>query len=187
MSNASSEQVQRTTSPSLSVIVSFFTGIGASAFGGSIPTHVVPSCLRRGWLTERESLEALNWCRCLPGAGGTNLSAYLGYCWQKAEGALLATLALVLPGSIAILVASKLLSNLPQQIVQASLIAVAAASIGLLLELTLKLARSTLTDYIQLLVAIATFVLVGIFRVPIPLVLVVIVPFTWHLNSKNQT
>jgi chromate transporter len=187
MSNASSEQVQQTTSPSLSVLVVLFAWVGASAFGGSIPTHVLPSCLRRGWLTERESLEALSWCRCLPGAGGTNLSAYLGYCWRKVEGAILATLALVLPGSVAILVASKLLSNFPEQIVQASLTAVAAASIGLLLELTWKLAKSAITDHLRFLVVIATFVLVGILRVPIPLVLVVIVPFTWHLNSKHQT
>jgi chromate transporter len=186
MLNAPSNQVQQTNAPSLGVLIAFFAGIGARAFGGSIPTHVLPSCLKRGWLTDSESLEALNWCRCLPGAGGTNLSAYLGYCWRKTEGAILATLALVLPGFVAILMASRVLSELPQQIVQASLTAVAAASIGLLLELTWKVAKSTITDYIGFLVTFTTFVLVGIFRVPIPLVLVVVVPFAWHLNSKTQ-
>jgi chromate transport protein ChrA len=87
---------------------------------------------------------------------------------------------------VAILVGSKLLSQLPEQIVQASLTAVVAASIGILLELTWKLAKPTITDYIRFLVAIAAFILVGIFRVPIPLALVVVVPFAWHLNSKTQ-
>jgi chromate transporter len=187
MSNASSEQVPQTTSPSLSVIVALFAGIGARAFGGSIVTHVLPYCLKRGWLTDCECLEALNWCQNLPGNRGTNLSAYLGYRWQETQGAILATLALVLPGSVAILVASKLLSQLPQQIVQASLTTVAAASIGLILELTWKLAKPNITNSMRLLVAIATFILVGIFRVPIPLVLVVVVPFAWHLNSKVPT
>jgi chromate transporter len=186
MLNAPSNQVQQTNTPSLGVLIAFFAGIGATAFGGSIPTHVLPCCLKRGWLTDSESLETLNWCQCLPGVRGTNLSAYLGYCWRKTQGAILATLALVLPGFVAILVASKLLSQLPQQIVQASLTAVAAASIGLMLELTWKLAKSSITDYIRLFVAITTFVLVGIFRVSIPLVLVVVVPFAWHLNSKLQ-
>ncbi|WP_033366519.1 chromate transporter [Mastigocladopsis repens] len=186
MSNASSNQAQQTNSPSLGVLVALFAGIGATAFGGAIPTHVLPSCLKRGWLTNSQSLEALNWCQNLPGNRGTNLSAYLGYCWRKTQGAILATLALVLPGSIAILVASRLLSELPQQIVQASLTAVTAASIGLILELTWKLAKPTITNYIRFLVAIATFILVGIFRIPIPLVLVVVVPFAWHLNSKTQ-
>jgi chromate transporter len=184
MSNISSDQGQQTDSPSLSAVVALFASVGARAFGGSIPTHVLPFCLKRGWLTESESLEALNWSRCLPGAGGTNLSAYLGYCWRKAEGAILATLALVLPGAIAILVVSRLLSALPEQIVQASLSAVAAASIGLILDLTLKLAKSSITDYIRLLVTTTTFVLVAIFRVPILVVLIIIVPFAWYLNSK---
>jgi chromate transport protein ChrA len=186
MSGASSNQVQQANSPSLSVLVAVFAGIGARAFGGSIPTHVLPFCLKRGWLTESESLEALNWCRSLPGAGGTNLSAYLGYCWQKTAGAILATLALVLPGSVVILLASKLLSQLPEHIVQASLTAVVAASLGLILDLTWRLAKPSITNYVQVLVAIATFILVGIVRVPIPLALVLLVPFAWHLNSKIQ-
>ncbi|MCX7594906.1 MAG: chromate transporter [Fischerella sp.] len=182
MSNASTKQ---TTSPSLGVIVALFAGIGARAFGGSIPTHVLPICLKRGWLTDRECLEVLNWCRSLPGTGATNISAYLGYYWQKTKGAVLATLAVTLPGSVAILVGAKLLSQLPEQIVQASLTAVVAASIGILLELNWKLAKSAITDYIQFLVAIAAFVLVGILRVPIPLALVIVVPFAWHLNQKK--
>lgn len=186
MSNASSSQAQPTNSPSLGVLVALFAAVGARAFGGSIPTHILPFCLKRGWLTDTESLEALNWCRCLPGAGGTNLSAYLGYYWRKTEGAILATLAVVLPGSVAILVASRLLSALPEQIVQASLSAVAAASIGILLDLNWKLAKSTITDHIRLLITSAAFILVGIFRLPIPLALVIVVPFAWHLNNKKN-
>lgn len=184
MLNAPSNQVQQTNAPSLGVLVAFFAGIGARAFGGAIPTHVLPFCLKRGWLTNSECLEAMNWCRSLPGTGGTNISAYLGYYWRKTEGAILATLAVVLPGSVAILVGSRLLSQLPQQIVQASLTTVVAASIGILLELNWKLAKSTITNYIQFLVMIAAFILVGIFRVPIPLALVVVVPFAWYLNNK---
>jgi chromate transporter len=184
MSNLSSNQVQQINSPSLSVLVALFARVGASAFGGSIPTYVLPSCLKRGWLTETQSMEALNWCRSLPGAGGTNLSAYLGYCWQKTEGAVLATLALVLPGSVVILLASRLLLELPQQIVQPALTAVAAASIGILLELTWKLAKSAIVDLARFLVVVITFILVGIFRFPIPLVLIVVVPFAWYVNNK---
>jgi chromate transporter len=184
MSNLSSNQVHETNSPSLNGLVALFATVGASAFGGSIPTYVLPSCLKRGWLTETQSIEALNWCRSLPGAGGTNLSAYLGYCWRKTEGAILATLALVLPGSVAILLASRLLSELPQQIVQPALTAVAAASIGILLELTWKLAKSAINDCTQFLMAMTAFILVGILRVPIPLVLITVVPLSWYVNSK---
>ncbi len=186
MLGASSNQVQQTNPPSLGVLVTFFARVGATAFGGAVQTHVLPFCLKRGWLTDRESLEALNWCRNLPGAGGTNLSAYLGYSWQKTKGAILATLALVLPGFVSILLASRILSQLPQNIVQASLTAVVAASIGLLLDLTWRLAKPSITNYVQVLVAIATFILVGILRLPIPLVSIIAVPFAWHLNSKTQ-
>ncbi len=186
MLGASSNQVQQTNPPSLSVLVAFFVRVGATAFGGAVQTHVLPFCLKRGWLTDSESLEALNWCRSLPGTGGTNLSAYLGYSWQKTQGAILATLALVIPGFVSILTVSRILSQLPQNIVQASLTAVAAASVGLILELTWRLGKPSITNNIQFFVAIATFILVGILRVPIPLVMVVVVPFAWYLNSKTQ-
>lgn len=184
MLGASSNQVQQTDPPSLGVLVAVFAGIGARAFGGSIPTHILPLCLKRGWLTERESLEALNWCQNLPGNKGTNLSAYLGYRWQETKGAILATIALVLPGALIILMASQVLSKIPQHIVQASLTTVAAASVGIILELTWKLAKPNIANYIHLIMAIATFILVGIFRVTIPLVMVLVIPFTWYLNSK---
>jgi hypothetical protein len=60
MSNASTKQVQQTNSPSLRVLVALFAGVEARAFGGAIPTHVLPFCLKRGWLIGSESLEALN-------------------------------------------------------------------------------------------------------------------------------
>jgi chromate transport protein ChrA len=186
MSGASSNQVQQANSPSLSVLVAVFAGIGARAFGGSIATHILPFCLKRGWLTDTESLEALNWCQNLPGNKGTNLSAYLGYRWQETKGAMLATVALVLPGSLIILVVSQVLSKIPQHIVQASLTAVVAASIGIILELTWKLGKPNIANYIQFLMAIATFILIGIFRFPIPLVMLVIVPCACYLNSKVQ-
>lgn len=141
-------------------------------------------------LTEKEYLEALNWSQSLPGPLATNLSAYLGWRFKGAWGALLSTIALVLPGACAILLASRFMSSVSQQqVIQGSLSAVAAAAVGLIVGMTWKLAcgsgeRSSL-DRSQLLIATIAFVLVGIFRIPVPLALVCIAPVMWYLENRK--
>jgi chromate transport protein ChrA len=186
MSSFLSNPPPQTSAPQLGALVTLFAKVGVTAFGGKVPIHVLPACLRHSWLTDSECLEAMNWCECLPGNNATNLSAYLGYRFQRAMGALLATLAMVLPGATIILLVSKLLAEVPQQVAQAVLTSVTAVGVGLLLELTWKLARPALVDHIQSVAAITTFVLVGIFGVPIPLAVVVITPAVWYLSSKSK-
>jgi len=143
---------------------------------------------RRGWLNEKEYLEAFNWCQCLPGPNGTNLSTYLGWRFKGPWGALLCPIVLLLPGATLVLVVSDLLAKIPQQpVVQGALNSVAAAAIGLLLGAISRLARSALNERIRLLVAVVTFVLVGIFRVPVYLVIVSmgLVLYCWD-NRENR-
>lgn len=170
----------------LKELVALFARVGMRAFGGQLPAHLWDSFVRHGWLTDKDYLEALNWCRCLPGNNGTNLSAYLGWRFKGAWGALLSTIALVLPGASALLLISMLLARVPQQhILQGALSSVAAAAVGLLLAMTWKLSRSMLGNRAQLVVAAITFVLVGPLSAPIPLVMALMVLVGWRLDKKD--
>jgi chromate transporter len=167
-------------------LVALFARVGTKAFGGQLPVHIWHSFVPHGRLTEKDYLEALNWCQCLPGPSATNLSAYLGWRFRGAWGALLSTVALVLPGAGALLLTSALLARVPQQhIVQGALSSVAAAAVGLLLGTTWRLSRSAIGNRVQLLVASVTFVLVGFLMVPVLLVSVLMVLVAWHLNKRN--
>jgi chromate transporter len=166
-------------------LIVLFAKVGAKSFGGALPAHLLHQCLKYGLLTEKEYLEALNWCQSLPGPNGTNLSAYLGWQFAGAWGAFLATIALVLPGALAILLASHLMSSVPQQhVLQGMLSSVAAAAVGLILGMIWKLA-SRLGDRTRLLISAIAFVLVGIFRTPVPLAIACIAPVIWYLDSRK--
>jgi len=170
----------------LSDVVALFARVGAKAFGGQLSVHIWHSFVRRGWLTEKDYLEALNWCHCLPGCNATNLSAYLGWRFKGGWGALLSTIALLLPGAGLLLLASALLARVPQQhIVQEVLSSVAAATVGLLLGTTWQLSRKAFGHPTHLLVTVVTFVLVGLLRLPIPLVIVLMLLVGWRLDKKD--
>ncbi len=176
---------QKISSPPLGVLFVIFAKVGVKSFGGALPAHLLHICLKHGWLTEKEYLEALNWCQSLPGPNGTNLSAYLGGHLKGAWGALLSTIALMLPGACAILLASRLISSAPQQpAIQGALSSVAAAAVGLILGMIWNLA-CRLSDRTQVLVVTITFVLVGILRIPVPLAIALLTPLLWRLSSKG--
>ncbi|MGB7441849.1 MAG: chromate transporter [Coleofasciculaceae cyanobacterium] len=173
------------SSLSLGNLVIMFAKVGMKAFGGALPVHLLHQCLKHRLLTEQEYLEALNWCQSLPGPNGTNLSAYLGCRLQGAWGALLATIAIILPGAFFILLASHLLSIAPeQQLLQSALSSVAAAAAGLALGITWRLALR-LGNHTRLFISAVTFVLVGIFRMPTPLAIALIAPFIWLVFEQT--
>lgn len=162
-----------------------FTQVGAKAFGGQVPVHLWDSLVTRGWLSQRDYLEAVNWSQCIPGCNGTNLSAYLGWQFKGVWGAVLATIALLLPGMGVLLCIATLMTTVSQnQAVQGVLSAVAAATVGLLLGITWKIARSTLGHPIKVFIAAAAFLLIGVLRVPILLAIVVLGIVSWYLSPK---
>jgi chromate transport protein ChrA len=177
---------QEINSPPLRILILLFAKVGAKSFGGAVPAHLLHDFLEKGLLTEKEYLEALNWSQSLPGPNGTNISAYLGWHFKGAWGAFLSTIALLLPGALAILLASRLMSSAPQQhVLQGMLSAVAAAAVGLILGMVWNLA-CRLGDRTRLLVATITFVLVGMIRIPVPLAIAFIGPVVWYLDSTKK-
>ncbi|NER26803.1 MAG: chromate transporter, partial [Symploca sp. SIO1C4] len=157
---------QQITSSPLRVLSIIFVKVGAMAFGGAVPAYLLHHLLKHQLLTEKEYLEALNWCQSLPGPNGTNLSAYLGWRCRGSWGSLLATLSLILPGAAWILLTSEFISSVHQQsLIQGALSGAAAAAVGLIVAMTWKLAQG-LSTCTQLVAVAITFFLVGILRIP---------------------
>ncbi|MBC7545396.1 MAG: chromate transporter [Candidatus Sericytochromatia bacterium] len=169
--------------PSLLALVLGFGWVGVTAFGGNIHTHLSQLCLSRGWLTEGEFLTAFSWCQNLPGPNATNLSAYLGYRFGGAIGAMLATLALVTPGMIGVFLIAGLLAHLPTVVVHGALTAVAAAGVGLLVGTTGHFAKAALDDRLSILVACLVFVAVAWGHIPTPLVIGLALPLVWRRKT----
>ncbi|MFN3432130.1 MAG: chromate transporter [Candidatus Sericytochromatia bacterium] len=163
-----------------------FARIGVTAFGGGVTSHLLQHLVRRGWLEEREYLEAVNWCQNLPGPNATNLSAYLGFRFFGIWGAVLSTVALVVPGAVMVLALDHVLGRSPApHIARGALDAVAAAAVGLLLGMVWQLAKPALTDRVRVAVAVATAALVAFAGVPTPLVIVGMVAVVWALDGRR--
>lgn len=172
-------------SPSWATLMFLFANVGAKAFGGALQAHLMHQCLKRGLLTEKEYLEALNWCQSLPGPNGTNLAAYIGWRLKGFLGALIATLALVLPGALAILVLSQFMAASPDQpIVEGALSSIAAAAVGLIIGMVWQLGERV-GDRRQLIITAIVFILVGLLRMSVPLTILLIVPLIWGLEKLS--
>lgn len=91
-----------------------FLKVGAFAFGGgyAMLSLIGDSVLQYGWMTEQELLNFVGVETVVPGPIAVNMATYIGYEQGGFTGALLATLGVVLPSFIVILIVAALIKNL---------------------------------------------------------------------------
>lgn len=91
-----------------------FLKVGAFAFGGgyAMLSLIGDSVLRYGWMTEEELLNFVGVETVIPGPIAVNMATYIGYRQGGFLGALLATIGVVLPSFIVILIVAAFLKNL---------------------------------------------------------------------------
>ena len=91
-----------------------FLKVGAFAFGGgyAMLSLIGDSVLKYGWMTEEELLNFVGVETVIPGPIAVNMATYIGYEQGGFFGALLATIGVVLPSFILILLVAALIKNL---------------------------------------------------------------------------
>lgn len=91
-----------------------FLKVGAFAFGGgyAMLSLIGDSVLRYGWMTEEELLNFVGVETVIPGPIAVNMATYIGYSQGGFLGALLATVGVVLPSFIVILIVAAIVKNL---------------------------------------------------------------------------
>lgn len=96
----------------------FFTffKVGAFAFGGgyAMLSLIGDSVLQYGWMTEQELLNFVGVETVVPGPIAVNMATYIGYTQGGFFGALLATIGVVLPSFLVILLVAVCIKNLLQ-------------------------------------------------------------------------
>lgn len=93
-----------------------FLKIGALTFGGgyAMISLIREDALAQGWLTEEELLNFIAVAETTPGPIAVNMATFVGQSQAGLLGALVATLGVVLPSFIIILIISAILKNLLQ-------------------------------------------------------------------------
>lgn len=127
----------------------------------------------RGWLSERQFLDALSFCMLLPGPEAMQLATYSGWRLHGVRGGLAAGLAFIVPGAVVVLALSMIYAvfgNVP--LVEALFLGVKAAVLAIVVQALIRIARKALTSALDRGIAIAAFI--GIFFLALPFPLIVL-------------
>jgi chromate transporter len=174
---------------SLGKLFSVFALIGVTSFGGGIVAYLRRSLVEKEkWLNEDGFMAALEIAQTLPGLNSTNMSVIVGRKLRGPAGALVATLGMILPGAVIVTAlgfAYVALRHDPK--VAVMLTGVAAAAVGLLLQVTLKIGWKQLIRLQDLVFVVVVFVLVGIFHVSLLVTLIAVAPLAiWMHRPRTE-
>jgi chromate transporter len=160
--------------------------ISLQTFGGpagqiAVMQHVLVD--QRRWIGQRRFLHALSFCTLLPGPEAQQLAIYVGWLLNGMLGGLIAGILFVLPGVIALLVLSAIyVSAGDTTIVTAVLGAVAPAVLVVVAQAVVRVGGRALGHPVLVVLAVAAFLALSIFKTPFPVVVGVAAAVGWALG-----
>lgn len=166
-----------------------FLLIGAVSFGGGIVAYErILLIEKRKWLTTDEFMATLALSQTMPGLNSVNLAVLAGNHVRGTLGAIAATLGLIIPGMIFVLIAGVAYSaGEDHPVVNMLLAGVAAGATGLLAAITFKIGSDHFRQLKSLSIIVATFVLMSIFKLSLIWVLLIMGPISLFMYRPRQT
>ena len=167
--------------PALLDLLVAFTIVSLCGFGGVLAWSRRMLVEERGWMTADEFNEAYALCQFLPGPNVVNLSVVFGRRIRGVPGAAVALLGLLGPPFVIVTLIAAVYAHWGEiAALQRMLLGVAAAAVGLIMGTCAKMALSLFQDRLGLapLIALATFVSIGVLRWPLYVALAVLVPLS---------
>lgn len=141
-----------------------FCCIGGLTFGGGysmLPMLTKVAVDKHHWATEEELLDYFAIGQCIPGLIAVNTAVFIGYKTKKVPGAICAALGVVFPSIVIIvLIAMALESLMHLPFVLQAFAGIRLAVGALIMATVIKLFKSTVRNWIQLLLCAAAFVMV---------------------------
>jgi chromate transporter len=158
----------------LQLFVSFFT-IGLFSFGGgyAIISFLQQEVERRGWMTTERFVDLIAISQSTPGPIAINMATFVGYQVGDVPGALVATLAVVLPGmSLMVLLALFFIHFYERPASQAMFRGLRPAVVGLVAAAAWQIGRVAVVSGSAVAIAVVCCLLIGRWRLhPVPLVI----------------
>ena len=153
---------------SLGLLFLVMLKIGATMFGGG---YVLVAFLRSDlvvrlhWLTERQLLDAIAIGQVTPGPLFT-AATFIGYLLAGTAGAVLATVGIFLPAFVLVAISGPLVPRLRRSpVAGAALDGINVAALSLMIVVSAQLARSAVPDWVTLVIAAGSAVLLFRYRV----------------------
>jgi chromate transporter len=177
----SQDPVPRGARPSVATLFLAFSAVAISGFGGVMPFARRMLVEQRRWMTADEFNEAYSLAQFLPGGNILNLSVVVGSKFRGGAGAL-AAIGGLLVGPFLIMIALGAVYSRYGEIeaVGDALAGVAAGAAGLILAMAFRMAEplARRRALVPGLLALAGFVAIGLFQLPLLPVLAVLAPIS---------
>jgi len=153
-----------------------FARIGGFTFGGGyamLPMLQKEVVENKGWATEEELMDYYAVGQCTPGIIAVNTATFVGYKRKGIPGALFATIGVVAPSLVIIMLITAFIRNFSQlAVVQHALAGVRVCVCVLVFDAVFKLAKKSLVDAAAVIVFLCVMILS--FFTPVPTYLLVI-------------
>ncbi len=166
-----------------------FAEMGLCGFGGvaSVARHIIVD--KRRWMTEHDYAQLIGMGQILPGGNIINMTVMFGDRFHGPMGSVIALSGLLIMPMIILLgltLVYDAFSSLPD--VRAATIGAGAAAAGLVIGMGLKMGRGLKLGPMHLGFAVATFVAMGLLRLPFVGTILVLAPLciaaTWWMRRK---
>ena len=140
-----------------------FCKIGALTFGGGyamLPLIQREIVENKKWSTEKEILDYYAVGQCTPGVIAVNTATFIGYKLRGIICCIVATLGVIFPSIVIILIIAAFLQNFADlAIVQSAFAGIRVAVVALIITTVVKLIKSSIKDYLGVIIAIIAFVI----------------------------
>jgi len=179
-----------TSPPTLFTLFVAFAKMSLAGFGGVLVWARRGIVDQHKWMTADEFNETFALCHFLPGPNIVNLTFVFGARLRGLPGAVAAFSGLVGPPALIMVVMGALYQRYGEiEALRRILSGVACAAIGLMLAVVFRMMMPLLKrrDVAALLMLVATFVAIGVFRLPLAAVLLAAIPLsiamTWWMRK----
>ena len=168
-----------------------FNHIALASFGGGLSAWSREVLVvEKNWMGEEEFLSAMTMCRILPGANQVNMAVFAGAKMRGLAGAAAAVFGLCLMPVVLIMVVGFFYFRFKEMpAVKGVLHGASAAAVALTLAMVIQTGKKCLTGLVPVLLFGAAFILNGIVRWPLLVVLAILAPISliWAWPRERPT
>jgi chromate transporter len=152
-----------------------FVKIGIFTFGGGyamIPLIENEVVTKKQWVKSEEVIDIFAVAQSAPGSIAINASTFIGYKIAKNKGAIIATIGVIVPSLLVIMVIAAFFSTFQDNpIVKAAFLGVRSCVVGLIAIAGIQIGKTAVKDRFTLVIAIIAFLLIIFINVPVVLVI----------------
>ena len=172
--------------PSLLELFWVFSKIGILSFGGALSTWVHREIsVKRRWMTETDVLSSLALAQIMPGINVVNLSLFCGQRLRGVLGSFVAVMGILAAPTVLVICISTVYDQFAHfSWVSDLLNGIAAAAIGMLINMGVKATQRSARSLPIFLIIVAIFIGVGILKIHMVIVVLLLGPLAVWLSYR---